>query len=334
MAKEIRVHLYRNENDDYVELWKVFDEKKYYGRYTYNDWGTWYYVSDPLGYCELDHQVPNDITFVCCDVNGKEQCRYSNADPNPLVKFETYVKRKWSQYKKKVQANEENFEKEFWSMCWDATTTYKINKWLLSFKDPELYGDVARDYDENWYGCWKCHEIAYEPLEGSEFTYLGNKYQFTKVTKKHDICGVEWDEYYCTDAPYIMSDFANEDRPWIETYMYLGNWFDDSKYGTMYDKATAIQKVKNGLKDIYKGEMISKIYSSYGFTYEKFFSYHDAAEELLKRDYNIERVTKLIRDEADNPSFEIVSDPSIEERYPKIQRDHTYNYHFGIKWTA
>ena len=58
---EIKVYLYASENDCYVELWKSVDEEKYYGRYTYNDAGTWYYVCDPLGYCELDHTVNDDI---------------------------------------------------------------------------------------------------------------------------------------------------------------------------------------------------------------------------------------------------------------------------------
>jgi len=49
--KEIKVKLYADENDSFVELWKVIDHVKgdplYYGRYTYNDEGTWYYVCDP-----------------------------------------------------------------------------------------------------------------------------------------------------------------------------------------------------------------------------------------------------------------------------------------------
>ena len=91
--KEIKVKKSRNEDDNYVELWKVIDPMKgvprYYGRYTYKDEGTWYYVSDPLGYCELDRAVENDVMFICCDDSGKECARYSNKDANPLPKFET-----------------------------------------------------------------------------------------------------------------------------------------------------------------------------------------------------------------------------------------------------
>lgn len=28
----------------------------------------------------------------------------------------------------------------------------KINQWLLSYKDPDLYPEKANDYDENWTG--------------------------------------------------------------------------------------------------------------------------------------------------------------------------------------
>lgn len=344
MEREIKVFKAYEENDDYVELWKTFDEEKpiYYGRYTWNDLGIWYHVADPLGYCELDSQVADDVMFICCDAEGNEQCRYSNADPNPLVKFETYIKAQWDKYKDNLPVNEENYEKNFWSMWWDGTTTYKVNQWLLSFKDPEIYGDIARDYDENWYGCWHEKQIAWEPIKGTEFTYLGNKYQFVKVIHKHDVCGVKWDEFVCADSPLVITDnwwepiddSSEVERPWIRSYMYLGNWFDDSKYGTMLDRASAIKRVKNAIADIYKGELISKIQTSYGYTFERLYTYSDAAEHLIGRNYNIEHISEVIRVEAENPSFEVVSDPTIEERYPGVARDHKYNYSFGTKWTA
>lgn len=340
MEKEIKVFKAYEENDDFVELWKTFDEEKpiYYGRYTWQNLGTWYYISDPLGYCELDHQVPEDITFICCDANGNEQCRYSNADPNPLVKFETYIKAQWERFKTNIQHNEENLEANFWSMCWDGTTTLSLNKWLISFKDPELYGKDADDYDENWYGCWHEKQIAWEPIKGTEFTYLGNKYQFVKVTHKHDICGVEWYEFVCADSPMVI-DYSEDSnwhkgRPWINTYMFMGDWFDSSIKGTMYDKQTGIKRVMNAITDIYKGEMISKVFNSYGYVYERLYTYYQAAEELIGRNYSIKHIDEVIKTEEKNPSFEVVSDPTIEERYPGVARDHKYNYSFGTKWTA
>ena len=343
---EIKVTLYASENDDYVELWRTFDEEpKYYGRYTYNDEGIWYYVADPLGYCELDHQVSKSITFICCDADGNEQCRYSNGEPNPLVKFETYVKAKWNEYQKKmfVSSNTENFERNFWAMCWDATHTLKIDRWLLSFKDPELYGDKAKDYDENWVNCWHYHEINYEPLPMSGFTYLGNRFQFVKVTHKHDECGVEWFEFVCASDPMVITDTnwnpvddwsdAKEKRYWIQSHMYLGNWFDASIKGTMYDKLTAREVMTKALKAIYESKKISKIYNSYGYVYERFVGYEEAADMLMKGDYNIKHISELIKAEADNHTFELVDDPTIEERYPNVERDHSYNYDcFGRRY--
>lgn len=198
--KEIRVQLYRGENDNYVELWKTVEKingkHKYYGRYTYGDEGTWYSVCDPLGYCELNAPMADSVIFICCDDSGNEVIRYSNADGNKLPKFENVIKREWDKVKEKLQHNTEDFTKNFWAKCWNGDTTMKINQWLLSYKDPELYPEKANDYDENWTGCWAEKEIAYEPIPNTEFEYLGHKYQFTKVKHKHEYCGVEW--YECT----------------------------------------------------------------------------------------------------------------------------------------
>lgn len=74
--REIKVQLYSGEDDNYVELWKTVEEiegkHRYYGRYTYGDEGTWYSVCDPLGYCELNAPIADDVMFICCDENGNE----------------------------------------------------------------------------------------------------------------------------------------------------------------------------------------------------------------------------------------------------------------------
>ena len=78
--REIKVQLYRGEDDNYVELWKTVEEiegkHRYYGRYTYGNEGTWYSVCDPLGYCELNAPMADDVMFICCDENGNEVIRY------------------------------------------------------------------------------------------------------------------------------------------------------------------------------------------------------------------------------------------------------------------
>ena len=136
--REIKVQLYRGEDDNYVELWKTVEEiegkHRYYGRYTYGNEGTWYSVCDPLGYCELNAPIADDVMFICCDENGNEVIRYSNADGNKLPKFETVIKREWNKVKEKLQHNTEDLTKNFWAECWNGDTTMKINQWLLSYK--------------------------------------------------------------------------------------------------------------------------------------------------------------------------------------------------------
>lgn len=307
MEKEIKVCLYAHENDSYHELWKVIGEERYYVRSTFNDEGTWSSVSDPLGYCEPDTTMPDDVMFVLCDAEGNEYFRYSNAQRNPLPKLETYINMQWQKLKDNVEHNTENLTANFWAECWNGDTTMKINQWLLSYKDPSLYAKEIADmngYDENWTGCWHEHEISYEPIPDSEFMYLGKKYQFTKVKHKHDVCGVEWYEFVCTDAPYQMVDWASKDRPWIQTYQYMGNWFDNSTHGTMYDQRTARQMVIEALhKEIPKEKEYSKLlYVKLGDRTQKWWSdvcseatYADVADWLINRDLHRKHVDELCK---------------------------------------
>ena len=68
MTKKIRkVQLYMTENDCYNELWKVVGTKnRFFCRHVFGKFKTWYYVCDPLGYCELDHPA-DDIEFIVTD---------------------------------------------------------------------------------------------------------------------------------------------------------------------------------------------------------------------------------------------------------------------------
>lgn len=294
--KEIKVKISRNEDDNYVELWKVIDPMKgvprYYGRYTYKDEGTWYYVSDPLGYCELDRAVENDVMFICCDDSGKECARYSNKDANPLPKFETAMKIQWEKICKNIDFNKENITANFWSESLNGESTMSVNQWLLSFKDPDLYGKEIADmcgYDENWTGSWHSKEIGYEDIPETDFIYLGHRYQFTKVTMKHEICGVEWNEFVCTDSPYVINKEYG-----IQTYGYLGNWYDKTTTGTMFDKRTARMMVQAELQKLYpKENKYSKLlFVSGNYCYQK--SYEDVAKELIKNELHKNMVHDLI----------------------------------------
>jgi hypothetical protein len=326
--KEIKVRLYVSENDDYVELWKVINPEEgkpdYFGRYTYADEGTWYYVCDPLGYCELDHSVGKDVMFIVCDNNGNEVCRYSNADKNPLPKFETVMHNEWSKIKDSLPHNIENHTADFWAEAILGETTLSINQWLLSFKDPDLYQKEINDmygYDENWCYC-RTKEIKYEPIKGSEFTYLGEKYCFTKVTNKHEICGVEWIAYECTDVEYVIDDWCNS----IHSYGTMGNWFDKSNVGAMYDRRTARLLAEKALDEIYPKEnkYDKLLYVDNG---KRFYSlyYSQAAEVLLGSELHRDKVRAIIEAEHQqntfmtyNLRFRKANIEKIKEKYPDI----------------
>lgn len=306
---EIKVRLYRSEDDNYIELWKVINPEKgkpqYYGRYMYQNEGLWIYVADPLGYCERDHDVPNDVVFILCDEKGKEYYRYSNADENPLPTLEEVIKAEWNKVRGNITHNAENYAKDFLTEVKCGETTLSLNQWLLSFKDPDLYQQEIADmfgYDENWlYGTKSRKEIKYEPISGTVFSYLGLEYQFTAVTCKHDICGVEWIEYKCTDAPYIVEDWNHR----VKSYGDVGNYFDPNNIGTMYDIQTARQLVTDALAQIYHAEQdASLLYiKKSGCLVLDRISYEKAAEILLGGELHRNKVAELIEAEEKKHSF-------------------------------
>ena len=336
MAKEIKVYLYANENDDFNELWKVVDEEQYYARHTFGNEGIWYYVCDPLGYCELDYKVPNDVTFIMCDSEGNEYHRYSNGEPNPLPKFADYIKIQWQKVKDNIPHNTENDEANFWSMCWNGETIRKLNQWLVSFMDKDLYPKEIADmhgYEENWYGCWHNTETDYTSIPGSEFEYLGNKYQFVKVHHKHDVCGVEWDTFECCDNPLQMGWWGTETHPQVQSYMEMGNWFDDSIYGTMYDKRTARERIAEKLLEIFPKEREygtllfvrknepDKWCTASAYCWEK--GYGECAEMLINDDYHVDNISDLtqnIKARTENIVFlnNRENRKKIVEMYPEV----------------
>ncbi len=311
--KEIKVRLYRSEDDNYIELWKVINPEKgktqYYGRYMHNNEGLWIYVADPLGYCERDHNVPDDVVFILCDENGKEYYRYSNADENPLPTLEEVIKAEWNKVKGSITHNAENYAKDFLTEVKCGETTLSLNQWLLSFKDPDLYQKAIADmfgYDDNWlYGTKSGKEIKYEPISGTVFSYLGHEYQFTAVTCKHDICGVEWIEYKCTDAPYIVEDWNHRVKSYGND---VGNYYDATKIGTMYDIRTARQLVADALMKIYPQaeRNASLLYvKKSGCKILLKLSYEEAAEILLGGELHRSKVLELIESEKQKNHFHL-----------------------------
>ena len=198
-------------------------------------------------------------------------------------------------------------------------TTIGADTWLLTFKDPEIYGDAAKDYDENW--VFHKEIIKEEPI--SDFTYLGTKYGIWKITYQHRDCKKEVIEYW-------VAKFAEGCNTKIAEYgliQFLDSYFEGEP-GTMYIKRDAIAKVKEALEKIYNSEPISFIYSTLGYAYERFIGYKDAAEKLLNGNWNRQFVEELIKKEAEKHTFFIREDTAIDELYPDCQRDHAWNYDF------
>lgn len=326
--EEIKVRIYRSEDDNYIELWKVIYPEKgkpqYYGRYMFNNEGLWIYVSDPLGYCEWDHDVPNDVVFILCDESGNEYYRYSNADKNPLPTLEEVIKAEWNKVKRSIPHNSEDYKKDFISEVKSGETTLSINQWLLSFMDPDIYKKEIEEmngYSQNWlYGTRSGKEIKYEQITGTGFYYLGHKYQFTKVTCKHDVCGVEWTEFKCTDSPCVIEEWNHR----VKSYGYdVGNYFDAKNIGTMYDIQTARKIVNDALVEIYSPQTAQEellyIRKDSCCTILDRISYEKAAEILLGRELHRNKVSELIAAEKlENHFFPTENKESILAENPGI----------------
>ena len=225
---EYRVKFHSEEDDSYVELWQIVGKKKYIARYTGGP-KHWCYVSDPLGYREMDSSISKDVTVIVCDQNGNELFSTSNADSS--VDFNTPKQEafeQWSKYAKKhsPHVTVENQSALFFEHWATGTPVGNFNSWLLSFQDPELYPE-AKDYAENWLYCSKEQVGEYETL--AEYTYLGEKKKIERGRFRHTICGVEWDEYYSGDY-------------------FIGHDFDSSKIGTMYSEAEARRILSEAIK--------------------------------------------------------------------------------------
>jgi len=178
--KEIKVRLYAHENDSYNELYKVIagnTKEKYFARHTYNS-GVWYFVSDPLGYCELSHVCPGDYIFVVCDKNGAELFKDSNGEiSNPFPTLERQAVAAWDGIKAKYP------------------TTDGLNDWLQSFLTAEIKEQLKKEpcIETNW--VWSWFTVVNKEVI-AEFGHLGEQYCIYKVTNKHKYCGCEWIEYF------------------------------------------------------------------------------------------------------------------------------------------
>lgn len=291
---EFKVQIWREENDSYNELWKVVGEKDYFVRNTWGG-GTWYFVCDPLGYCELDYACPDDYIFIVCDSNGNELLRDSNGMANrpKILSREVAAKQEW-------KSIEDNY----------FVTKEGLSSWLQSFMTPErITSDMTCPYD-NWTVFW--HEEK-ERRCIHEFTHLGDTLCIYQVLKKHKYCDAEWKEYYAGTPN--MTEYENY-------IAYFGAEFDAQNHGPMYGMNEAICKVEAALKKIYApANYISRVDVFEWGTYERKMKFYNTATLLLNGNYEREFVKSVIKKEQENPQFFRNRD-EIKAKYPEYIPDY------------
>lgn len=293
--KEYRVRLYADENDSYVELWKRLDKKNsFIARYTFG--GSWYYVSDPLGYCELDFPIAEDVTIVVCDANGNELFRSRNGDGSASFNtIEQEAKVRWAAFVKANGLTVQPYE--------------EFKEWLLSFQDPEQCGEAAKDYPENWMH-YHIEKASVEVLDS--YVYLGCEEELQRIHYKHRFCGVEWDEYRVGGS-------------------LMGYVFNKEVCGPMYSPGTAKGLVIDAIKANHGNtNAVSWVQHCYGNVYaQRNIWLISAADLLLQGNYRKTYVDRVAAEERDHTRFYAQGHrgiAAIRQKYPECQCD----WHFII----
>lgn len=299
---KIKVKLHRHENDSYNELYKVIEvmegecKEKYFCRNTYGG-GIWYFVSDPLGYCELDYACKDDYIFLVCDNSGSVLFEDGNgADIN------------------KAYPTPEKLSKITWGKIKNQYPTIEgLTNWLQSFIAAEVKETLKNEYCiyENWTVFWTI-EKSIDVIE--TFDYLGEKYNIYKVTKQHKYCSAEWVEYY-----------TGEDGADHYT-KYLGAWFDITAHGTSYGRHEAEKMVEEAIKNIYDERFsVSSVITGYGMTQERKLKPYQAAEQLLKGNYDRKYVDGIIEQERNKKTF-YKGITEIRKEHPDCMADYSYRF--------
>jgi hypothetical protein len=311
MSQYIKVKFHSEDNGNCQQLFKTIDKQEgqhsYYAR---SHCLTWYTVSDPLGYSELDYPVSEDITFIICDDKGNELFQSSNSDKETFPFLQTVCKNEWKKYciEHQQKDSSENNEANFLIHAIYGNQNDKLSRWLLTFKDPELYGASAKDYDENW-TMFRIEELSRKRLH--KFMYCGLKQEITEITMRHTICNVTWKEYYSGQE-------------------YCGSVFDTGYIGSMYSPTEAKKIVINTLKEIYGDRSyITQVTESYGAIYERHFKLTNAAEILLNGNYSRNFVDIVIQKENESPSFfsgEKEARETYKDKADKYIRSYNYPY--------
>lgn len=308
IEKEIPVQIYYHESDNFDELWKEVGSPigragNYYIRAT-DCGGYWYTVSDPLGYCERNSSVNDGVLFIICNPDKEPIGASSNVNPKfPTLK--QTARAEWDKVKETVECFAEDTTKNFWSMCLDGTSTFSVNQWLETFMDPDLYGKEIKamyGYPENW--VMRCKECGKEAI--STFDYLGVGYAIYKIKLRHEICGVEYYEFYAGRYP-----FMGEYESYVDFY---ASWFDKNNVGTMYPKKVAIQKVSQYLKEIYGANMVCEYKERYGGKLIYPRTIEEITKTLIGNDLHRISVDAIGENEMKNPSYELIT-PELFAKY-------------------
>ena len=261
--KRIKVCIYSHENDSYNELYKVIKgdtKKKYFARHTFGN-GEWYFVSDPLGYCELDYSCPEDYIFIVCDGNGKELFEDSNgkiSNPFPTLK---------------------NHAKQVWARCEQSKTAKKdgLSDWLLTFMTADKITKDMNCPEVNWTHCWY-DNIGQKIVK--EFIHLGEPYCIYEITMKHRYGECEWIEYMC--------GHKNIDLKYPYYVTYFGATWDEQSYGLCYSPREAHRLVVDALKEVYGNvKRLSRISEhEWGGISEQKYNFETAAMSYLGSSYS------------------------------------------------
>lgn len=185
MTKAVKVNYMFDSDGEYLEIWKVVGEKKYYGRRNYpKDRKSWCVIHDaPYGYCEISHDCDEDKVFVVCDPKGKRLFESRNGDDSSqFPSYDEACKAALKSVKDKVP-DLRNDGMRGWLREY---LTEEVRQLILN-TDP--YPVCIEDnFTDNWRDVVKTEEI-------SSFTWLGREYGIFKTLMKSRYSEARWHKY-------------------------------------------------------------------------------------------------------------------------------------------
>ena len=231
-----------DETGKFTEIYKNVNYKndgsqgdKYYAR-CYYGMPVWYSVCGVEdGYCELNCEIKNNVVFEIVNENTVLLTQGNGIDYK-YPSWKTWVKETLKSIissDNKVLSNVTEFYNEdvaFWSgLNGAAYSKIKFDQWLLSYKDKNIVGEPADDYDINWVNSYQ--DVGIEKLSKVYKNLLRHNEELAlfKVHMTHKYCNAEWYEYWL--------GFVNVDNLYDGLAYLVGYEYDISKIGTVYSKS-------------------------------------------------------------------------------------------------